>query len=208
MKKILVIAVALFLAWPAFSQSGVRFGIKAGGNLTFSKVEVQNVSLKGDSRFGFYAGGLMEISPVYPENRFKIQVEALYNRANVQFSTGTVDEQKGQLNINQIVVPVLAKYFIIPELSVNLGPTFNYNLGGTQSAIDTSGVKVSTDIGKDDLNAFQIGLAAGLTYYVCDGLFIDARYTPLFGSFNKKADDDLGVKYRLSGIQLGIGYKF
>jgi hypothetical protein len=52
-KKTLIIAVALFLAWPAFSQSGVRFGIKAGGNLSFAKIEIQNVSVKGDARPGF-----------------------------------------------------------------------------------------------------------------------------------------------------------
>lgn len=209
MKKLLLIAGACLLSLAAFSQTSLRFGIKAGGNVNFSKIDIQNLSINGDARFGFFGGALMEISPVTPVNKFKIQLEALYNQANARFklSDGSVTETE-KMKINQISVPLLAKYFIIPELSVNLGPTFNFNLGGKESLEDTSGVTMSQNIKSSDLNTFQLGLAAGLTYYICKGLFVDARYNPLFGSVNKAAADDAGLKMRFSSIQLGLGYKF
>lgn len=212
MKKIIISAVAAFgllftLSGTVSAQTGVRFGIKAGGSLNFSKINYGNLSVNGDSRFGFFGGGLMEISPNYPENKFKLQLEALYSRVNMQYGisgdqTGTV-----QLNVNQINIPLLAKYFILPELSINLGPTFNFNLNGKGTLKDEAG-NITAEEDLDDYNTFQIGLAAGASYYICEGLFIDARYTPIFGSLNKSGEGLDAAGMKMSAIKVGIGYKF
>ena len=208
MKKLLIAAVAgvgLLLSLPSMAQTGVRFGIKAGANLNFPSVKYGNISVSGDSRFGFFGGGLLEISPNTPKNKFKIQLEALYNRVNMQYSgADTLGYSKARINVNQISVPLVAKYFILPQLSINVGPTFNFNLNATGSMAGADGKFV--DAGDaDGLKTFQLGLAAGASYYLYKGLFLDARYTPLFGSLN---DDASGEKVKVSAVQLGIGYKF
>ncbi|MGF7232479.1 porin family protein [Arachidicoccus sp.] len=207
MKKILFVAAVLF-STAAYSQSTVRFGIKAGGNVSFSKTDVQNLSVKGKSDFGFWGGGLMEVSPNNPNNKFKLQLEALYSNINSKYDGLSDSRAKDKINLQQINVPLLAKYFIIPSLSINAGPTFNFNIAGKEKISDTTGAYVFSQNLKGQLNTFQIGAAVGATYYICEGLFVDARYNPLFGQINKKENGDGGSKIRMSTISLGIGYKF
>lgn len=209
MRKIMVAIIALCIACPAMAQTSVRFGIKAGGNLSFSKMSVENISVNSDSKLGFYGGGLLEVSPGYADNKFKVQLEALFNQSNIEFQLPGTEGFTDKLKVNQIQIPLLAKYFIFPEFSVNLGPTFNLTLGGKESVLsDSLGVVQQQDLGSDDLNTFQIGLAAGTTYYICKGLFIDARYNPIFGQLNKESAEDMNGKLKLNYLQLGIGYKF
>lgn len=209
MRKILTAVMALCIAWPALSQTSVRFGIKAGGNLSFSKMTVDQVSINSNSKLGFFGGGLLEVSPGYADNKFKVQLEALFNQGNIEYVLPGADQFVDKLRVNQIQLPLLAKYFICPAFSVNLGPTFNLNLNGKESAYnDSLGVVSSEDLDSDDLNTFQIGLAAGATYYIYKGLFIDARYNPIFGQLNKATAGDFNGKLKLSYLQLGIGYKF
>lgn len=209
MKKLVLAVFALCIAWPAFSQTSIRFGIKAGGNLSFSKMTVDHISVNSDAKLGFYGGGLMEVSPGYADNKFKVQLEALYNQGNIEFQLPGSQGFTDKLKVNQIQIPLLAKYFIFPELSVNLGPTFNLNLNGKESEYsDSLGLVQQQDLGSDDLNTFQMGLAAGATYYIYKGLFIDARYSPIFGQLNKAAEGDYNGKIKQNYLQLGIGYKF
>ena len=213
MKKLLiasfVVCGLLFsLSGSVKAQTGVRFGIKAGGSLNFSKINLGNLSMNGDSRFGFFGGGLMEISPSSPLNKFKVQLEALYSRVNIQIS-GSSDASggKARVGVNQINLPVLAEYFLLPELSVNLGPTFNFNLNGKAKLVDSAGEV--TDAGDlEDYKTVQIGLAAGATYYIHKGFFVDARYTPIFGNLNKDVEGSDGSGIKISAVKVGIGYKF
>jgi opacity protein-like surface antigen len=205
MKKLLLALAVFCLAGPSFAQTTMNYGIKAGGNLSFSKIDLGQLSINGDVRPGFYGGTFIQVSPVDPESKFKVQLEALFNQANAQYSE---TEQKVKLQVNQIEVPLLAQYYILPQLSVNLGPTFNFNLGGKGSIQDTLGNSISQNLTTDDLNLFQIGLAAGLTYYTNSGIFIDARYNPVFGQVNKAEEGDMGTKMRISNVQLGIGFRF
>lgn len=196
---------AVLCSVTAFSQTSVRFGLKAGGNMSFSKHDIDNSSLKGKSILGFWGGGLMEISPSSPANKFKLQLEVLYSNDNFKFTGGNATDK---INAQQINVPVLAKYFITPSLSINAGPTFNFNIAAKETT-DTSGIGIETNkLTSDDYKSFQIGAAVGATYYLYKGLFIDARYNPLFGQWNKAQIGDGGAKYKFSTISLGVGYKF
>lgn len=185
------------------AQTTARFGIKAGGSLNFSRVTAGKASYGGDSRLGFFGGGLIELSPGTPQNKFKIQLEALYSRENLALSLPGNDREQLLIDVDQINFPLLAKYFILPELSINLGPTFNFNLNASGIIKDTLGSAV--DLGKmEKMETFQAGLAVGATFYIYRGLFVDARYTPLFGALNAEER----AKYKSNAIKLGIGYKF
>jgi len=210
MKKLFIaglIACGLFFMLPAVkAQTSVRFGIKAGASLNYSKIDYNSETTTGDSRIGFWGGGLMEISPSDPSNQFKIQVEALYSRVNFRYNDPENTTSLAKLSLNQINVPLLAKFFVVPRFSLNLGPTLNFNLSG-KGTLETNGV-VTEKKHMTDFETFQMGLAAGGTYYIHKGLFVELRYNPLFGSVTKTADGLEGANLRMSALKLGVGYKF
>ena len=210
MKKILLGAFAccglLLMTSSVNAQTSFRFGIKAGGSLNYSKITYDGQTTSGDSRFGFYGGGLIEMSPTDPGNQFKIQLEALYSRVNFRYDDPQNSTSLARLSLNQINVPILGKLFVTPRFSLNLGPTLNFNLSG-KGTLETNEV-VTEKKHMTDFNSFQMGLAAGATYYIHKGFFVDARYTPLFGSVTETADGLDGAHLKTSAIKLGLGYKF
>lgn len=214
MKKLLVLVLlAATTTTYAQKRSPIRFGVKAGGNLSHGAYSSDDYSgLKNKFGFGFYGGGLIEISGP-AGSKWKGQVEALYNLHNFknEFTplglTNTTATDK--ITLHQISVPVMVKFFVIPELSFNLGPSVNFNLAGKTKweQTDPKGVVTTAEVNLKDvdvLQTVQIGALAGATYYIHKGFFVDARYNYYFGSALKSDNPTL----RVSAIQLGLGYKF
>jgi opacity protein-like surface antigen len=233
MKKFLLL-LFLIISLTVSAQTSVRFGIKGGGNLSFvketsiislippgfySELPTENLItipgvLNGKHGFGYWGGAFLEISPNTSSNKFKLQAEILYSQHSVNlnssFHTDTTQYAgKDHLALQQISVPLLAEYFIIPSLSLNAGPTFNYNLKEkrtSQSLLLSSSSylpSITESSFMSNVKSFQLGLAAGAAYYFYKGLFIDARYNPLFG---KKGN--YGIQDKIQSVQLGVGYKF
>jgi len=217
MKKLTVL---LFLAAApivnfAQSRSPIRFGLKAGGNLSHMSIADNNGNSLGSSSFGlgYYGGGLMEISGP-AGSKFKGQIEALYNQHNFKNSyvisgSSSIDNTT---KLSQISIPVMVKYFVIPQLSFNLGGSVNFNVAGKDKTKTTVGdATVTNEVNfkdNDYLNTVQVGALAGATYYIYKGFFVDARYNYYFGKMlDQKSNLDAQYK-NMSAIQLGIGYKF
>ncbi len=164
---------------------------------------------KNSFGFGGYGGGLLEISGP-AGSKLKGQVEALYVYHNTkQKYTGDVGKVTAKTNLSQISVPLMIKYFPIPQLSFNGGASVNFNVASkTKITDDVSGETATVDNKSDidRLQTVQIGALVGATYYIYKGFFVDARYNYYFGSMFKKEKND--PSYRLSAIQLGVGYKF
>ncbi|WP_118973678.1 porin family protein [Taibaiella koreensis] len=205
MKKLSVILL-LAASSAVYAQSPLRFGVKAGANISRIGIANSNVSMgKPSSSFGpgVYAGGLLEISGP-AGSKLKGQIEALYSYHTVKntYASGPAKvEQK--TNLSQISVPLMIRYFPIPSLSFNAGASVNFNV-----ASKTKVGEVTLDHGDlDDLQTIQVGVLAGATYYIYKGFFVDARYNYFFGSVYKK-DKTNDPSYRLSAIQIGLGYKF
>jgi hypothetical protein len=212
-------ALLLLASAPAiiFAQgrSPIRFGLKAGGNLSQMTISDNNGNNYGSSSFGlgYYGGGLMEISGP-AGSKFKGQIEALYNRHNyknnyLSIGSASIDQTT---KLDQISVPVMIKYFIIPSLSFNLGAAVNFNIAGkakTESTFENVTTTSTTDFKDNDyLQTVQIGALAGVTYYLYKGLFVDGRYNYTFGKMlDQKNNTDPAYK-NANAIQLGVGYKF
>ncbi|HEY0297627.1 MAG TPA: porin family protein [Arachidicoccus sp.] len=214
MRKIFF-ATALLLSTAAFSQSTWRFGIKAGGNLSISNIKLNGQKLSADSRVGFFGGGLVELSPGDSDSHFKLQAEALFSDMNVNYPMQSVGvgKRSDKINLQQISVPILAKFYIIDALSINVGPTFNFNLNGKYTLIDQNNSELATKLNSDRLQTFQFGFAAGATYNLFKGFFVDARYNPTFGKINKNESGTNSFEYmngkvKWSNAQIGIGYLF
>lgn len=199
-------ALFVFVTSGLFAQTTFRFGVKAGADYSLTTLQVpSNVDTKTSPKVGFWGGGFVEMSPNSEKNKFKLQLEALYNANNFTISNTGYDDYKDHLDY--LSFPLLAKYFIKPDFSLNAGPVFNLLMGATQSQYDANTSTTITNNIDDQLKSFQMGLAVGATYYIYQGLFVDLRYNPFLGQANKSATT-LYNKLTPSALTLGIGYKF
>lgn len=214
MKKIPVLLLVLSSSALTYGQkSPLRFGVKAGGNLSRLSIS-DNAFADNKNSFGFgaYGGGLLEISGP-AGSKLKGQVEALFSYHNAkQKYTGDLGSVTAKTNVSQISVPLMIKYFAIPELSFNAGASVNFNVASktnVESQVNGNTVKTTIDNKSDidRLQTVQVGALVGATYYIYKGFFVDARYNYYFGSMFKKINND-DPAYRLSAFQLGVGYKF
>lgn len=215
-KLILLLLAASAITTTTFAQnesrSPLRFGLKAGANISHLKINDNYGALSSKNSFGFgaFGGGLLEISGP-AGSKFKGQVEALFNWHNFKNDyTGAGYSTKHKTTLTQISVPIVLKYFVIPSLSINAGPSVNFNIAGKDKYDeDNAGIitKKETDY-KDisKLQTIQIGALVGVTYYIYKGFFVDARYNYYFGSMVKDLTPD--YKFATSAIQIGVGYKF
>jgi hypothetical protein len=217
MKKLTILLLLATAPMINFAQgrSPIRFGLKAGGNLSHMAIANSDGNNIGSPSFGlgWYGGGLMEVSGP-AGSKFKGQIEALFNQHNfkneiVSNSTGSI---KNTTKLSQISVPVMIKYFIIPELSLNLGASVNFNVAAkdkTKTTVGDQSETITTDLKDNDyLKTVQVGALAGVTYYIVKGFFVDARYNYYFGKMvDQKVATDPEYK-NMSAIQLGVGYKF
>ncbi|PSK94509.1 outer membrane beta-barrel protein [Taibaiella chishuiensis] len=217
MKKFPVLLLALSSSALTYAQerSPLRFGVKAGGNLSHIGLSDNSAFPGNKNAFGFgaYGGGLLEISGP-AGSKFKGQVEALfsYHNAKQKYTNSNLVKMTAKTDLAQISVPIMIKYFVIPQLSFNAGGSVNFNVASrTKTESVSEGNTVTTTINNksdiDRLQTVQVGALVGATYYIHKGFFVDARYNYYFGSMFKEIKNN-DPSYRLSAIQLGVGYKF
>lgn len=171
MKKQLLFALAAVFA--VVGATAQEIGVKAGYILVTAEADVEGFSASTDGS-GFFFGVTGEL-PI--SETFSVQPEALYANA----------EDTGFLYI-----PVMAKYYVTPEFSIQAGPQVNWLLDA------------------DDLeNEFGLDIAFGLEYKIVENFFIDARYG--FEVTNRLSDEDfdgMDVKGRYNALMIGVGYRF
>jgi len=184
MKKIVMLLAAALISVSAFSQ--VRFGAKVGLNLSHFWGEDAPHGIKAGVQFG----GLME----YRFNhQFALAPELVFS---MQGSTS----DNVSYNVNYINIPVMLKYYVMPNLSVDFGPQLGFKVyskvGGNKPLADTNGV--------------DFGLGLGATYDITPNIFVQARYNM---GFVKVYDADAlwsekYAKAKNGNIQFAIGYMF
>ena len=189
MKKIILVVSAVLLSTGAFAQQrGFEWGVKAGLNLA-------NWTKTDDAKFrpGLVAGVFGE----YVINDFLgVQGELLYSMQGFKVK----EDGETATNINDyLVLPILAKFYILEGLSVDIGPQFGYMLsakvkydGDSESYYDEDGLK-----------KFDVSVGMGLSYKLNFGLDVFARYNL---GLTKIGDGDSKVKN--SVINIGVGYRF
>lgn len=209
MKKSIITLAALASFATAAQAQHVRFGVKAGATGSFSTMSKPIYSNVQDKfGLGAYAGGLAEISFINKSDKFKLQVEALFNLTNLpsDMKRGGFS-QSLNMSVQSVSVPVLAKYFFTPRFSLYAGPTANFNLGAT-SKLDIGGTKSTSDLG-GELNSFQLGGMVGANYYVWKGLFLEAKFHAVTPDLTTPNTLSITPTYgTINNISLGLGFKF
>lgn len=219
MKKVMLAAMAVMVFGFSNAQKSVRFGIKGGFNISTVS---GNYYANSEEKLGAHIGGLVEIKLT---RKFSIQPELLLSLQGAKFdrSYGAGAYTENKLNLTYINVPVLAKFYVIPSLSLEAGPQVGFLVSAKDKVTSTHNfnddpivvVSRNTDV-KDDFNTVEAGFNIGASYYFTNNLFTTARYT--FGitsiddrSYNYNDDDyyyNSNFDARNGVFQASFAYKF
>ena len=199
MKKFFVLITAAIVSMSAMAQ--VQFGAKVGVDAT----HFWGKDTEHGMKIGYQFGALMEYKfnphfAIAPEVVFAAQggkTKGLafdWNGHGIDIKTTDV-----KLNVNYINVPIMFKYYVSPDFSIDLGPQVGFNVYSKcsvkgEDAIDMKEITKSVDFG--------VGL--GGTYNLTENAFVQARYT--MGMTNVFDIDDSHEKN--GNIQVAFGMKF
>jgi hypothetical protein len=197
MKKLLLSTVATALvavaAAPAAHAQSVRFGLKAGANLSnLSGDVVQQDQYK--NRFGFQGGAMLNLGLI-DDDFLAIQLEALYSQkgfkyADQQFTVGGTNYRNtGNVRYDYLDVPVLVR-LKTGGVFFEAGPQYSYllNISNNRSFTQNGTVVASassTTSNLDNVRRSELGYAAGLGFQAESGFLVGLRYNGAFTDFAK-----------------------
>jgi len=181
MKKIIFLFVALAGSF-AMNAQAINFGIKAGANFAnFSG------DLDTDGITNFHAGAVLELNIV---PTFSVQAEGLFSSQGATYKDTALDIAE-DINLDYISVPVMAKFYILPDrLSLMAGPQFSFLVSDAKDAFETK--------------SFDLAAAGGVELKIIAGLFAQARYTVGLNNVSDSSEIDL----KNNVFQLSLGYMF
>lgn len=221
MKKLLLLAAIFMMAIPSNAQvtfdeeessqqeeefnggfidkrkNVVSLGITAGANYSsMSKYDPVDLGLKGGVGF---QGGLVIAARFGKRTNgsdpgtgiFGIQMEPSF----VQHTIGTNSEN---IKLNYFEVPILLKFYVTPNLNIEVGP----NICGSLSSSPDNIEAVNTRIAVGELKGFDLKVTAGVSYELKNGLYASLRYN--------LGTSDLAKNFpcKVSAASLTLGYKF
>ena len=219
MKKLLLSTAAAALvavaAAPAAHAQSLRFGLKAGANLSnLSGDLVQQDQYK--NRFGFQGGAMLNVG-LLADDLLAIQVEALYSQkgfkyADQQFTVGgSTFRNTGNVRYDYLDVPVLLR-LKTGGVFFEAGPQYSYllNISNNRSFTQNGNVVSSTSSSTsnlDNVRRNELGYAAGLGFQAESGFLVGLRYNGAFTDFAKDGYSNNEFRNaRNSTFQAYVGY--
>ena len=199
MKKIAIAFVCMIMAvGTAMAQKQFTFGPKIG--VDYTHYWGKNVQHGG--QLNYQAGLFMEYRFT---NKFSVAPEVVFAAQGGKYDTKILGvDFKETDHVNYINVPVMLKYYVIPELSIDFGPQVGFNVYSKNTLevkAGDEGGKKTTDM-KDYTKSVDFGLGLGLTYNIAKDVFVQGRYTM---GLTKVFD---GPEGKNGNAQIAIGYRF
>lgn len=185
MKKINLTLLVMMLSISAMKAQDITYGATTGYNSLTVRASFQGLS-GSTSESGIYFGLFVDV-PI--SDKIHVQPE-------IQYSTIFANGGSG----NELIVPIMMKYYLNDKLFLQAGPQFDLILD------ESPGIK-----------KLGFGFGAGAGYDITEKLFASARFS--FG-LNNRLDDDTTILDEFGGVafsditskfnffQVGIGYKF
>ena len=199
MKKVFVLIAAAIVSMSAMAQ--VQFGAKVGVDAT----NFWGKDAEHGMKIGYQAGLMMEYKfnphfAIAPEVVFAAQggkTKGLafdWNGRGIDIKTTDV-----KFNVNYINVPLMLKYYVSPEFSIDFGPQVGFNVYSKASVKDVDAVDM-----KEITKSVDFGVGLGGTYNLTENAFVQARYT--MGLTNVFDVDESHEKN--GNVQIAFGMKF
>lgn len=171
MRKIIsmcALAVALLVAAPA--QAQVKFGVKAGLNLSKVKVSTSGAiigdNLKNDNRAGYFIGPMLDVK--VPLIGLGVDGALMYNQRNGKVGAAYAGvETSEDLTQHSIAIPVNVKKSWglggLASMFVAVGPQFDFTIGGKKwKDMEAFGEEVAEDGVKWKGSNVSLNLGAGV----------------------------------------------
>ncbi len=206
MKKIIIALMCMLLtAGAAMAQKRFTFGPKVGVDYTHFWGKDANHG----GQLNYQAGLFMEYRFT---NRFSIAPEVVFAAQggkydDVYYGDGVFDA-KYTNNINYINIPVMFKFYVVPALSIDLGPQLGVNVYSkytVESKDKSLNYKKNFDQ-KEYTKTVDVGVGLGLTYNITNDVFVQGRYTlGLINVFDKNWYEG---EAKNGNAQIAIGYRF
>ncbi len=194
MKKVfLAIVVVIGLG---VNAQNVKFGLKAGLNV--ANVSNLESEIKFDSRMAYHVGAMAEIGLT---ERFAVQPEVLFSVQGVRKKEGGAT---ATFNLNYVNVPVMAKYYVIDGLSLEVGPQVGFLTTG-EFKLEGAGEENGTVDVKDNLKKVDFGLNFG-TSYNYQNFNLGVRYNLGLTDISKEREE--GDASKNGVFQVSLGYFF
>jgi hypothetical protein len=219
MKKISLIALALFTSLAVFSQGQPQlrtqtaratfFGIKAGANWAkFDVDEFPGTSV--NNKTSLHAGVFLNL-PIGARN-LNFQPELLYNAVGSKMRTTTTvgsvtTEQPYEQDLSYISLPLMFQIRTPNGLFIELGPQPSFLISAKQEGPGNT----DTD-NKASFDKFDLAMNAGIGFTTRVGFGVHARYSYGLtnvledGGGNNSPNDGPELKNRV--LQVGLHYMF
>lgn len=192
MKKIILSAIAV-MAFGFMNAQETRFGIKGGLNLTsFAGGNYYDAK----SLVGFQVGGFAEIKII---ERLSIQPEVLFSTQGAKLDGGSLGDFDSKLNY--INIPVLAKFYITKQFTVEAGPQIGFLVSAKNNGNDA----------KDNFKSVDTGFNFGVGYNFTEDVSVGLRYTvglANIADYNAEDFDQYVDSPKNSVLALTLAYKF
>lgn len=197
MKKRSILLVLLFVGFYTNAQN-FSFGFKGGYNLA----GIQGDNANGiKMRHGFHLGVMSEVELT---SKFSIQPELIYSQQGAKdnaafiYSDIIFADSKLEARYNYLNVPIMAKYYVVKGLSIELGPQVGFLLSAEQK---DEGQIIEV---KDRLKSIDFGVNFGIGYKFSNGLNFGLRYNAGLSNINDVSG--FPDKNRYGVVQMSIGY--
>lgn len=192
-KLLLVLCGALLITTTVNAQvskreEGIKLGFKSGLNVSnFMSDDIEeDMAIRTSIHIGFLA-------EVIISDKASFQPELLYS------GQGYVGEDTKK-KFNYINVPLLLKYYVAENISIEAGPQIGFLISAIERGNDGN-----TDF--EDQNIIDFGVNLGLGYEFPSGIFFQGRYN--LGLTNINGSDGADTfKYANSVFQISVGYMF
>jgi len=201
-KVILIILFGVFTTLTCFSQ--IKFGAKAGLNVSRFYLSPSTANLEGKSRFSYHFGGFVEL-PFNKVLGFNPEI-LISNKGSENDRTIT---NEGSVSLNYLSVPLMFYFKPIPIFQIEMGPEFDFLL----SAVARDGNK-KTNVNKIYKDKFDMSINGGVKVNLPKSFQIGARYCHGIYSFDKVVltDDQANplppIMFYNRLFQISVGYKF
>ncbi|MDO3389625.1 porin family protein [Bacteroides sp. ET489] len=171
-------------------KAGVNFASMTGLSDEFGLNPKSGIGFQGGLAAGIHFGRRTPKAEG-GTGRFGIQLEAMYSQR-------TIKTDYENLKLSYFEVPILAQYFVMPELSIELGPTICGTLNSSPEKIQSGNIVIQTE----EIKGYDVMLTAGIGYKSKNGFTASARYnlgmSELAGNFNGK----------VSTVTVSVGWLF
>lgn len=222
MKKQILLFIATAFSVASFAQTDVSFGVKAGlssagmrGDAVNNLQDLLNFTdgmVTTNNRTGFFAGGYASIPlsgalSVEPGIYYSQKGYELRGELGIKGLEFLGANAKATLQSDYIDIPVLLKANLGSGLQVYAGPQFSYlSSSKLKMSAGVLGINLlnNTVDAKDQFNAWDMGVTAGLGYQFKGGVNVSASYD--YGL--SRVDKNQSVNGYNNVFKVGLGIRF